>query len=443
MSSGRKHSLHTFIHRTLLLRLALAGTVLALLIGGLAYLAERDRLGEAAIDFGYRRTELFAARYAHLFADPDNLDGKAIREAARQFRESRDDLKAGEFVFVRVFNADGKAVTDLLWEQYAHTDEVKEVAASWPSQLPVDKPDQREIVEIAGKPHLRFRTPILDTAGKTLAFSESVFAFSEESLRDFRRRGLRALFWVVAVVLLTTAILYPVILTLTRRISDFSVRLLQANMETLETLGSAIAQKDSDTNAHNYRVSIYATRIGEEVGLPARTMRTLIKGSFLHDVGKIGIPDRILLKPGRLDKDEFEVMKTHVVHGREIVERSQWLHDAMEVVLSHHEKMSGEGYPAGLGGPDIPVTARIFAIADVFDALTSKRPYKDPWPFDKAMEILEEGRGMHFDPDLLDAFARVAPPLYERYGGKEEVFREDLEKIIHRYFDQGMDSLEY
>lgn len=256
-------------------------------------------------------------------------------------------------------------------------------------------------------------------------------------------RGLMAMINSMVIVLLTTAVLYPVILRLTRRITRFSVQLLDANMDTLETLGSAIAKRDSDTNAHNYRVSIYAARIGEEMGLPARAMRTLIKGAFLHDVGKIGIPDDILLKPGKLDDDEFEIMKTHVEQGRDIIQRSKWLRDALEVVRFHHEKITGKGYPDGLSGEGIPVTARIFAIADVFDALTSKRPYKDAWSFDKAMEIMEEGKGSHFDPDLLDAFARISKPLYDRFGGKEEIFQKELSEIITKYFHDGMDGLEY
>ena len=161
-------------------------------------------------------------------------------------------------------------------------------------------------------------------------------------------------------VLLTTAILYPVILRLTRRVADFSVRLLEANLETLETLGNAIARRDDDADAHNYRVTILSARIGEEVGLPPATMRALIKGAFLHDVGKIGIPDRILQKPGRLDPEEFDVMKTHVEQGHEIVSRSSWLQDALRVVLFDHEKVAGDGYPNGVAGEKIPVTARIF-----------------------------------------------------------------------------------
>jgi HD-GYP domain-containing protein (c-di-GMP phosphodiesterase class II) len=309
--------------------------------------------------------------------------------------------------------------------------------------VPGEGNDQNEIIRVAGLPYLRITLPFINSNQKPVGIITGFFAFSAEAIGAFRLRVLRAMIFSIAIVLLTAAILYPVILRLTRRITQFSVQLLDANLDTLETLGNAIAQRDSDTNAHNYRVSIYAARIGEELGLSDQTMRSLIKGSFLHDLGKIGISDNILLKPGKLDDKEFEIMKTHVEKGREIIQRSKWLHDALDVVTYHHEKMTGKGYLKGVSGEDIPVTARIFAIADVFDALTSKRPYKEPWSFKETMEIMEEGRGSHFDPHMLDVFSHIAKPLYKTFGGKEEIFREELGEIITKYFREGIDSLEY
>jgi HD-GYP domain-containing protein (c-di-GMP phosphodiesterase class II) len=296
---------------------------------------------------------------------------------------------------------------------------------------------------VGGRPHLRILLPVRAASGERIAVADTLFAFSPETIRGFRRQGIRAGLWIALTVLLTAAILYPVILHLTRRIVNFSVRLLDANLDTLETLGNAIARRDSDTNSHNYRVTILSARIGEEIGLPAAEMRTLIKGAFLHDVGKIGIPDDILHKPGRLDPEEFETMKTHVDQGREILGRSSWLQDALGVVLYHHEMVAGKGYPLGIAGEEIPLTARIFAIADVFDALTSKRPYKNPFSFEQAMEILEEGRGTHFDPRLLDVFSRIARPLYDRFGGRDDEPREELAGIMRTWFREEMDSLDY
>jgi len=167
-----------------------------------------------------------------------------------------------------------------------------------------------------------------------------------------------------------------------------------------------------------------------------------------HDVGKIGVRDNILLKPGKLDADEFEIMKTHVSHGLDIVSRSEWLLDAVDVVGRHHEKYDGSGYgrhkpgSAGVKGEAIPVAARIFAIADVFDALTSKRPYKEPFSFEKSIEILLEGSGSHFDPVLLKTFIQIARPLYDKLSGHDDdVPPKELETIIDVYFSQNTASL--
>jgi putative nucleotidyltransferase with HDIG domain len=218
-------------------------------------------------------------------------------------------------------------------------------------------------------------------------------------------------------------------------VTRVSLQLLDSNLEILRTLGSAIAKRDSDTDIHNYRVTIVAVRLAEAVGLDRQTIQNLIKGAFLHDVGKIGIPDKILLKPGRLTEEEFQVMKKHVNHGLDIVKRSAWLTDARDVVGDHHEKYDTSGYLQGLGGEEIPITARIFAIADVFDALTSKRPYKEPFSFEDAMEILDKGRGSHFDSVLLDAFAQIARKLYDQLtGADEEMPKKKLDAIIQEYF---------
>ena len=168
--------------------------------------------------------------------------------------------------------------------------------------------------------------------------------------------------------------------------------------------------------------------------------------------------------PGRLDEAEFEVMKTHVPHGVDIVARTEWLHGqlpehvsagvdlvshsnwldaARDVVSGHHEKFDGSGYPRGLAGQAIPRAARIFAVVDVFDALTCQRPYKQPFSFERSMAILEEGRGSHFDPEVLDAFGPLADDVYRNIAGREDNrLKDELEAVTRRYFRAGLDTLE-
>jgi len=229
--------------------------------------------------------------------------------------------------------------------------------------------------------------------------------------------------------------MYPIILTLNRGLIKLSGDLLKGNLELMNVLGCAIAERDSDTNSHNYRVTFYALRLGEAIGLSRADIHDLIAGAFLHDVGKIGIRDPILLKPGKLTPEEFEIMKTHVSLGVDILSKSSWLSGARDVVEFHHEKYDGTGYPQGLKAEAIPLNARIFAIVDVFDALTSKRPYKESWTMPEAIAMLERDSGSHFDPQLVKVFVRLAPDLYQEISGVEEHRLEAmLQHSIARYF---------
>jgi HD-GYP domain-containing protein (c-di-GMP phosphodiesterase class II) len=222
------------------------------------------------------------------------------------------------------------------------------------------------------------------------------------------------------------------------KLTFFSRNLLDANLAALSLLASAIAKRDSDTDVHNFRVTLYAVRLAESLHLANKEIQSLIKGAFLHDVGKIGIRDNILLKAGGLNEEEFTLMKDHVRHGVDIIQDSAWLSDGAPVVEGHHEKFDGSGYPRGLAGEAIPLLARIFAVGDVFDALTSRRPYKEPLAFEAAMLILREGRGRHFDPKIVEAFEVIAPELYRSWAIRDDQgLREELKTVITRYFSKG------
>jgi len=186
-------------------------------------------------------------------------------------------------------------------------------------------------------------------------------------------------------------------------------RIKLASLDTIHRLARAAEYKDEGTGAHIQRMSQYSAAIARKMGLGDREVENITYAAPMHDVGKIGIPDRILLKTGSLDEDEWEVMKKHTVVGAEILRGSdaEFIQLAETIALTHHEKWDGSGYPRGLTGSEIPLAGRIVAIADVFDALTSKRPYKKPFSTEKSLKIIREGRGSHFDPDVADAFFAV------------------------------------
>jgi len=182
-----------------------------------------------------------------------------------------------------------------------------------------------------------------------------------------------------------------------------------ASLDTIHRLSRAAEYKDEDTGAHIHRMSNYATAVARKMGQSDRTVESILYAAPMHDAGKIGIPDRILLKPGKLNPDEWEIMKQHTTIGGMILEGSDagFIKLAEVIALTHHERWDGSGYPRGLKGPKIPLVGRITSIADVFDALTSKRPYKEPFSLEKSFDIIKTGRGKHFDPGVVDAFFSV------------------------------------
>ena len=198
---------------------------------------------------------------------------------------------------------------------------------------------------------------------------------------------------------------------------------------TILAMASLAESRDSDTGNHIRRTQYYIKVIAEYlknhprfVGhLNEKNIDLLFKSAPLHDIGKVGIPDRILLKPGKLTFDEFEIMKTHAAIGKEVIEAAEkqlgmeieFLRFAKEIAYNHHEKWDGSGYPRGLSGDAIPVSARLMALADVYDALISRRVYKEGMSHDKAMGIIMEGRGKHFDPDVVDAARNLEPELQD------------------------------
>lgn len=210
-------------------------------------------------------------------------------------------------------------------------------------------------------------------------------------------------FWIVAVVA-------GVLVARERKtLQDLAL----SNEGALIAMVNALDAREHDTQLHSLRVRAYALRLAEELGDKSIDWTSLAQGALLHDVGKIGVPDAILLKPGTLNEDEWREMRKHPTIGRQILESISFLSDASEIVYAHHERFDGQGYPRRLGGTAIPLGARIFAVVDAFDALTSKRPYQDSMGYEEAVARISEGSGSHFDPAIVDAFLRISPETWE------------------------------
>lgn len=190
------------------------------------------------------------------------------------------------------------------------------------------------------------------------------------------------------------------------KVDDATAALKKSEYEALEVLSRAAEYKDPETGSHIARVSHYSKLIAEKKGLSKREQEIIYYAAPLHDLGKIGIEDNILLKPAKLTFEEFETMKNHSTIGANILSKREniFLQAGEVIARGHHEKYNGKGYPAGIIEQEIPIYARIVAIADVFDALTSVRPYKKAWSFEDALNLLIEEKGEHFDPELVDLF---------------------------------------
>lgn len=209
----------------------------------------------------------------------------------------------------------------------------------------------------------------------------------------------------------------------TAQLEEALKRVKEGSLETILRLSRAAEFKDECTGEHIVRMSHYSAAVARRMGLTESEIERLLWAAPMHDIGKIGIPDRIILKPGKLDPDEFKLMQQHTQIGARILSGSDSniIKLAEEVALTHHERWDGSGYPNSLKGRDIPPSGRIAAIADVFDALTSERPYKRAFSLEEALQLIAEERGRHFDPDVSDAFLAVTDIIVKiKYSFEDE-----------------------
>lgn len=202
---------------------------------------------------------------------------------------------------------------------------------------------------------------------------------------------------------------------LEEEVQQRAAEIVRAHHEILRRLGMACEFRDDETGNHTRRIGEYAGILGEAVGLPAPECKLLRLASPMHDIGKVGIPDAILLKPGKLTAEEFDVIKTHTTIGARLLSGTDvpLINAAEEIALTHHEKWDGSGYPRKLSGESIPLRGRIVAVCDVFDALLSERPYKRAWSLEDTVTEIARCRGGHFDPQVVDAFLLVKAQMAE------------------------------
>lgn len=419
--------MNTFKKRTAV-RIAAVSIVLASLASPVAWFVATESAEEGIVSLASEES----GRLLHHY-DAINLTGPNASEHATLAAKT---ISGGLFDIAEIYDSQGKKLAESL------TKDGDAVESSLPKHgTPHYSSASYESLKLAGDRWvLRVFVPLRDSATDLsrpiTGYFEGVRVMPAWQQAQIFNNSLTVALMVGLASLLCGAALYPVVVHLSADNERKAREVLDSHISMMEALGRAIAKRDSDTGAHNYRVAWIAASIAEQMGVTGSSMQALIAGSFLHDVGKIGIPDAILLKPGRLDEAEFVVMRTHVAQGEEIVTGMGWLDGANAVVAAHHEKWNGAGYPRQLKGDAIPLSARIFAVADVFDALCSKRPYKEPMDFEAAMLILEKDTGSHFDPAVMAVFRPMARPTFERLAnGSEAQARQLLEDRVRQHFE--------
>lgn len=405
--------------------IALVSIVLAIAASTAAWFVAQENAEHATVQLAVEESRRMIGQFD--LADLNGPDGEAIATRAA------GALVGGLFEIAEVYDRDGRLLAE--WSTPAgerlesQIDDHGSVLSQEPSYQTVYPPDGRWV--------LRVTVPLFEGASTDtpIAYFEGVRLVPDWQRQNMLDTTLAAALMAALAAIACGLVIYPIVVHLNNENDRKSRDLLASHIALLEAMGKAVAKRDSDTGDHNYRVTDIAMTIGERVGLSKRPMRALLSGALLHDVGKIGVPDRILLKPGKLDQQEMALMRSHVPQGEDIVHGIPSLAEARDVIAYHHEKWDGSGYPRGLAGEEIPLNARIFAVADVFDALCSPRPYKDAMPFETAWGIIRDDAGSHFDPQVVDAFRPVARRLHQlHFGGHGGRSRQLLERDIRRYF---------
>ncbi len=438
-----KPLLKKYIRRKLLFRLSLTILSVTLLFAGISYFHSRDMIANAVIQASTSRIHIIRTRFKELMRRSDTDMMAVLQDAVNYPPDTNIHISEGEFVYAILYSRNRDRVGIYEHANHPALDEIKKYVRRNPVFSNRGQLEYKSFILNSGQYIDTFTQLSMGNDGPDL-FLRGIFSLSRQAVRAVHQRAIRTVLFVVGVVFATAFLIYPVITHLINRLADYSTFLLDAHLETMEALGAAIAKRDNDTDRHNYRVTIYAVSLGELLTMDEIQMQCLIKGAFLHDVGKIGIRDDILLNRKRFSRQEHEIMQNHVQYGIDIIEQSGWLKDAKDVVGSHHEKYDGTGYPAGLKAERIPLNARIFAIADVFDALTSERPYKEPFTYEQTVEIMSRESSLHFDPLLFEKFKPISRRLYDEYCNcSRRGLKQKLLEITSRYFHSGIDTLRY
>ncbi len=420
------------IHKIVIKRLLIACSLIALVVTAIALYIELERIEKNVVHMAYEESRQYIDFYNQYRREQNTNNFQIFQNIIK------GKLKNSHFITLEFYNDKHNL---LLTVGTVNINKIKDELISKNHKLLMDNNVNYKTFfvhnALQNELYIDVEIPLTQNGSKqTNGFLKGIYKVSSTEINIMIYDAVLVLAHYIATIIFTTLVLYPIIIHLNKDLLKSANNLSRANITLLKVLGGAIAKRDSDTNAHNYRVTIYAICLAQALKLNKFQIRALIKGAFLHDVGKIGISDTILLKPGKLNDKEFKEMQRHVIYGVDIIKHSEWLNDAVDVVKFHHEKFDGSGYFNSLVGKKIPLNARIFAIVDVFDALTSKRPYKKAFSYTESINLLRKGSGSHFDPDILQLFEQIAEEYYLQLSTikTENGLSKKLDLLMKDYF---------
>ena len=400
------------IHFRALPGLILACLLLAAATGSLAYLFQLGRVDTHLL-------HLAQVESAHL------LDASASNG---DLDKGMSLLTQGQFLLARIYDPAGH----LLGQAVSRQADRRLANYASPTPLPFDLEHARsQRVRIDTVSVLELSLPLVRD-GHTWALLQGIYQASPANQKAIHDEILNGVALVVLAVLVTAIVVHRLTISLYRRLSRPSTTAQAGNLEVLEVVGNMIASRDAESSAHNYRVTLYALSLAHEAGLPESAMNGLIAGSFLHDIGKITVSDAILRKPQRLSESEVGEMRLHVRRGVDLVKRSRWLCGGTRDHRVPPREVRRQRISSRRGRRADPAAARIFAIAEVFDALTSVRPYKSAASLEDALEIITREAGRHFDPRLVADFLVIAADVHGKWQhAAEDVLRAALEPHLN------------
>ncbi|MCG6930792.1 MAG: HD domain-containing protein [Desulfofustis sp.] len=405
------------VHLRLLKRISAVCLLTCACIVGLALFLEYRRIEPALLDAAEKEARLFVPQLLAQDAGPP---------------ESADALAYTSFIAVRLYGENGAVLLD---KARPGGDEITRLFSSRGISL---QPSGDRIGTWIYRDKRLYLYSMIPVAGlqddDIIGHVETIYRSSLQDITALLRRlGLSCLIGAGGVIL-CALLMYPALVLFHNRLIRNSSELNRANTFLLKHLGSALAKADVADPGHSHRVLIYGVRLAENQKLSRPQIRHFIHGAFLHDIGMLDLHSQTVLRRGPLTPEERSAMQEHPKKGAALIKPCRWLKQSRDIIRCHHENYDGSGYPAGLSHEQIPFSARIFAIVDAFDALTTKRPYRDPLDVDKAVERLESKSGTQFDPVLLAAFIEIAPKLREVVSNLEgKALERELSGVLKKY----------